>query len=765
MMKSLFEKIMTGLDREWLETHIRALLDKEAQQTFTAYSKASEYTYQLLKECGFKARILRFPADGKTVYQDKCTPIAWDISHARLTLLTSCIGVDSPVIADYKTEPLSVVKHSTSTPPEGICTRIITEEQMLAGEECTNAIVLLAPDTRPRGEILTTLLDLGAIGFVSDYTEDKLRVTDHVQWTNACCEKNGWHFTEGEREFIGFNVSPEIGRAVRTAINTEEVKVLVESDGRRYEGHIDAVTALIPGRQKKEFWILSHLYEPFIDDNSAGVIGSIEAVREILSLIHSGDLPQLEFSIRSVFASELYGFAAVADYFGVPLNDRVMGAINTDGLVVTKDKSKQKKFEVRYAPPCIPFFGNSVLKTVIEEFMDVFPDYSIIEHDNLKYYYGDDCFMSDPTIGVPTMWLMHPSDGLHHNSKQNEQDMFDLDALLIHLTLITGFLGKLLTIREESLAAIIKQSGGHAQKTLDSESKKSAIRPGTCYRERMEYLMEIEKKRIRSFSQVSEIPGIESILNSIYIPNIDLNAGEPSSATWFDYASGIIIKRITPGFPHDLMRIPYNERTPLPGNIFSNVLSHCNGLNTLQTAIKRAEWETNTILSEKEIKGYIFFLLKLAEAGYLYMTNKNIITRKHIVKALQDVGIVSGDLLLFHSSKSAIGCIEGGDDTVIDALLEVVGEYGTILMPAFTRPYIAFDGRINKSRNFRPFNPLDLKNTENITTGSIPKTLLSHPGAVRSRHSTHSWVGIGLRAEECISKHELFDPPASKDSP
>jgi aminoglycoside N3'-acetyltransferase len=226
-----------------------------------------------------------------------------------------------------------------------------------------------------------------------------------------------------------------------------------------------------------------------------------------------------------------------------------------------------------------------------------------------------------------------------------------------------------------------------------------------------------------------------------------------------------VADRITPGFPHDLMRLPYSGRTPIPGRVFLNVLAHCDGKSTLQTAIKKAEWETGIVLSEKDVKLYIFTVVKLAEAGYLSLTNRNTVTREQVVKALIDVGVNSGDLLLFHSGKSAIGQIKGGDDTVIDALLEVVGDNGTVLMPAFTRPYIAFEGRVNKSRRFRPFNPFNPENTDNIVTGSIPKALMKRPGALRSRHATHSWVGIGPRAKECLGSHEMLDPPASKNSP
>ena len=62
-----------------------------------------------------------------------------------------------------------------------------------------------------------------------------------------------------------------MGDKLRAAVRDGEVIVQVLSDGRRYKGEIDVVTGILPGKEKKEVWILAHLYEPLSDDNSSGV--------------------------------------------------------------------------------------------------------------------------------------------------------------------------------------------------------------------------------------------------------------------------------------------------------------------------------------------------------------------------------------------------------------------------------------------------------------------------------------------------------------
>ena len=59
------------------------------------------------------------------------------------------------------------------------------------------------------------------------------------------------------------------------------------------------------------------------------------------------------------------------------------------------------------------------------------------------------------------------------------------------------------------------------------------------------------------------------------------------------------------------------------------------------------------------------------------------LTREAIAKQLQDMGLKKGDLVLVHSSTAALGPIEGGVETLVDAFLEVIGSEGTLLAPVF----------------------------------------------------------------------------------
>src|SRR5947208_1183238 len=62
---------------------------------------------------------------------------------------------------------------------------------------------------------------------------------------------------------------------------------------------------------------------------------------------------------------------------------------------------------------------------------------------------------------------------------------------------------------------------------------------------------------------------------------------------------------------------------------------------------------------------------------------KSLVTRRDLVLAIRSLGVELGELLQVHSSLSRLGYVEGGAETVVDALLEVVGPTGTVMVPTF----------------------------------------------------------------------------------
>ena len=250
----------------------------------------------------------------------------------------------------------------------------------------------------------------------------------------------------------------------------------------------------------------------------------------------------------------------------------------------------------------------------------------------------------------------------------------------------------------------------------------------------------------------------------------DFEDADTTENVWRDIAAQMIVKRKGYGFPHNLVNVPEDNSTgsrrSLPDGVIyghmSNVLAAIDGKRDLAEAIRLAEYERMAPVAEGNIRKYVNAVNLLADHGYLEVIKRPALTRKDFVEKLKAVGVKEGDVLLIHASTGNFGYVEGGAVTVIDAVREVIGEKGTALFAAFTRPYI-FLGGVNKGWNFRPYDAAKLGQ---INTGNVVKTLLKeYPDAVRSKHISHSWAGFGLLAEECLSAHGAYDPPCSLNSP
>jgi len=116
---------------------------------------------------------------------------------------------------------------------------------------------------------------------------------------------------------------------------------------------------------------------------------------------------------------------------------------------------------------------------------------------------------------------------------------------------------------------------------------------------------------------------------------------------------------------------------------------------------------------------------------------KTTVTRTDIVEGLRRLGVKEGDLLQVHSSLSSFGYVVGGADAVVDALLEVVGREGTVMVPTFNH------GRAEI------FDPRETPSVNGIITEALRK----RPEAKRSIHPTHPYAAIGKHAEYLTAEH------------
>ncbi len=623
IMQELLKKLYDDADIDFLMKETAALTEIEFKQTFREYRKAAEYTYDLLKKEGVDAEFITFPADGKTTYQDFRTPLAWEATMGKLTVTKAEISFDDPVIADYERHPFHLIKGSTSAPEGGIKARLLTEEQVLSGADAKGAIILFPTNDVCRSPKISPMLDRGAIGFINSCVGRGMEkeTPDCITWCNAATDDHAhWHVQSEDRPFIGYSISPRTADKLREALSKGEVEVLVESDGRRYEGEIDAVCGYVKGKSEKEIWLIAHLYEPFFTDNSLSVMISIEIAKAIKRL----GTPN--FSVRLVFSAETYGLAAVWDHYKDKLRGKVLGALDIDAPpAYTFDKN----FSTRFNPYCSPFFGNYLFLLCADAFEKVFPEKE--RCTGAVTQFGDDLILGDPTIGIPTIYY-EEDECLNWHSSYWIPERIEPDKVRRSYSFAALWTTTLAFLDEESVRKYLPGCVEIAkEKLLDLAAEENS-------RARMEYFLAGEKSLILDFARAVECPEIATEAEKLSVaPTKDGAFSSPA----LERLAGIIPKRETEGFPFDLIRLPYEKRRPLPNAMiygaFATIVAKIDGKKNLRDIITEAIWENKLSvsggdnvessrhfrpLSDELINDYVDAIRYLADAGYLSITEQ-----------------------------------------------------------------------------------------------------------------------------------------------
>lgn len=146
-------------------------------------------------------------------------------------------------------------------------------------------------------------------------------------------------------------------------------------------------------------------------------------------------------------------------------------------------------------------------------------------------------------------------------------------------------------------------------------------------------------------------------------------------------------------------------------------------------------------------------------------------TVSSLVRDLRALGVEEGITLFVHSSLSSLGWVAGGAQAVVLALEEVVGETGTLAMPAhstaLSEPSQWRNPPVPESwwetiRNETPAFDRDL--TPSRGMGRIPELFRTSPGVVRSDHPQASVAARGPNAKLLTDGHAL-DSGVGEGSP
>ncbi|MYL64804.1 aminoglycoside N(3)-acetyltransferase [Bacillus hwajinpoensis] len=146
-------------------------------------------------------------------------------------------------------------------------------------------------------------------------------------------------------------------------------------------------------------------------------------------------------------------------------------------------------------------------------------------------------------------------------------------------------------------------------------------------------------------------------------------------------------------------------------------------------------------------------------------------TVSSLVADFRELGIKEGMTLIVHTSLSSLGWVCGGAEAVIQALMEAVGEEGTLVMPAQTA------GNSDPSEWMAPpvpeswwpvirehMPPFSLETTATRGMGAIAELFRQFPRVVRSNHPMYSFTAWG-KNREYVTEHQLLQAGFGETSP
>ncbi len=132
------------------------------------------------------------------------------------------------------------------------------------------------------------------------------------------------------------------------------------------------------------------------------------------------------------------------------------------------------------------------------------------------------------------------------------------------------------------------------------------------------------------------------------------------------------------------------------------------------------------------------------------------LTLETLTQEFRALGVEAGDTLFVHSAYSSLsrapGGVQGGPQTVLNALLNILGEEGTLVMPTF-------------NYDFLRGSPWDIR-TSPSQMGALTELVRLNPRARRMYHPVYSVAALGKNAEaiaahrsmDCFGESSLFTP-------
>jgi hypothetical protein len=617
--------IQSAVKPERAMATMRSVYATDRWFTFPKFEQTAQYLSHRLSEAGLSnIEILGAPADGKSQFGYWTMPLAWDVKDARLEVLEP----EHVTLADYQSVPASVGMWCGPTPSQGVIAEVVD--------------LASTPWNAVKGKLVLTeknsagskweLVHYGALGAINGFSENP-DLRDDRQWINAWGD-NGWGFTKTSTPLLSFSITPRQTEQLRKWLREgRPVKVRAQVDSHYYVGRYPYVTAVLPGTDPHEEVVtLGHSSEQGANDNATGVSAMIEAVTTLRSLIDAGKLPRPKRSIRILTMPELYG----SMHYVVTHPERMrhtVAAMAVDAPAGLYNLAGTE-YTFHLNPHAASSFTDALVLRIANAYLSsVEPGSDLLAGRPWHwepYAPGTDSYLSDPTIGVPTVWPYSGTGVISHHNTADRPDTVDPRSLRDLSAMIAVYIYFIAAADEQQipwLASItldraLEEVSAIATRSLDSALSRQDASDGF---EHIDYEVERGQRAIQTVLRLAPEEHRTALLNSLRplcerlqtfgnlqkerLQSAGIHSRSPATGPQQTEAAHIIVKRKGPGsIPLD--DLPQDQWEVYPSGAWATVptlaLYWCDGKRNLAEVVRLTKLESGP--TSFDFIGYFRFL-------------------------------------------------------------------------------------------------------------------------------------------------------------
>jgi hypothetical protein len=358
----------------------------------------------------------------------------------------------------------------------------------------------------------------------------------------------------------------------------------------------------------------------------------IEAVTTLRSLIDAGKLPRPKRSIRLLTMPELYG----SMHYVVTHPERMrhtVAAMAVDAPAALYNLAGTE-YTFHLNPHVATSFTDALVLRIADAYLaSVAPDSDLLAGRPWHwepYAPGTDSYLSDPTIGVPTVWPYSGTGVISHHNTADRPDTVDPRSLRDLSSIIATYIYFIAAADERQipwLASItleraMEEVSEAVSRSLDSAFSRQHAGDGF---ERIDYEVERGQRAIQSVIRLAPEERRIALLNSVRplceqleafgklqkerLQSAGIKPQQPASGPQQEEAAHIIVKRKRPGtIPLD--DLPQDQWEGYPSGAWATVptlaLYWCDGKRNLAEVIRLTQLEAGT--AKFDFVGYFRFL-------------------------------------------------------------------------------------------------------------------------------------------------------------